>query len=132
MDTTNEEEVKVVRQESCQNISKTGSIFYEIGAKGESQFIRLVKSSKGGLCSRNWISMTDIQKLEGLPYITAKALKILYGEKSNSNNCYFLLAALINEKMAAGMDTTSKESIPADTTPTTPPQKKPAKNKQPS
>ena len=119
--TTNEAEVQIIRQETCPNISNTGSIIYEIGSSGDCEFIRLVKSNNGGLCSGIWISMQDIQKL--LPNITSKTLKPLYGEKSSSNNPTFLKAALANEQLC----TVSTPVNPSASSPKAPPQKKSAK-----
>jgi hypothetical protein len=133
MDNTNEvNEIQVTRSASCQSLSERSTISYDIGTIGDSQYIRLSGNSAGGLFCKEWVSMADIQKLlEGKTSVTSKTLQPVYAGKS-ANSPGFLLAALISEKMATGKDTTTKDSIPTEKLPATPPQKKPAKNKQPS
>ncbi len=117
------EEIQVVRRETCLNISQSGNIVYEMGSSGEGEFIRLVKSDKGGMCSRDWISMKDVKKLAGFPNITAKDLRALFGEKSSTNNPYFFKAVLMHERIC-NISTTVPLSIPAKA--------KPAKDKKSS
>ena len=126
MHKTNEEqiqEIQVVRSDSCPSLSGRSTITYEIGNKGDSQYIRISGNSAGGLFCKEWVDMADIQPLlAGTPNITSKTLQKIYLHKS-SNSPGFLLAALIHEKLC----TTGKENNPA--TPT-PPQKKTAKAKK--
>lgn len=127
METTYEEEIQVSRTASCLSLSGRSTISYELGNKGESQWIRLSANSAGGLYSKIWLPLADIQKLlAGSTSVTSKTLQPLYAGKS-ANSSGFLLAALIHEKMAVGKDTTPKDSIPAETLPAIPPQKKPTK-----
>jgi hypothetical protein len=132
METTNEEEIQVTRTESCPSVSGRSTITYDIGNRGDIQYIRLSGNSAGGLFCKEWASMADVQKLlEGKNSITSKTLQPVYAGKS-ANSPGFLLAALINEKMATGKDTTSKDIPPVETLPAAPSPKKPAKKKQQS
>jgi hypothetical protein len=125
-----ENEIQVTRTESCPSLSGRSTISYEVGIKGGSQYIRLSGNSAGGLFCKEWVSIADIQQiLAGSTSVTSKTLQPVYAGKS-ANSPGFLLAALINEKMAVGKDTTTKDSIPTkESAPVTPTQKKSAKKK---
>lgn len=121
-----EEQIQVVRTESTLSLSERSTITYEIGSKGENQYIRLSGNSAGGLFCKDWVSMADIQPLlSGCPNVTSKTLSQLYAGRS-SNSPGFLAACIINEKMAIGKDTEKKDCNP---TPDIPPSK-PAKVKK--
>ena len=122
--TTNEEEIQVVRTASCPSLSARSTITYEIGSKGENQYIRLSGNSAGGLFCKEWVPLSEIQQLlAGSPNLTSKTLQPLYAGKS-SNSPGFLLACVINENLA------EKDRSPADHDPESPSQKKPAKAKK--
>jgi len=122
----NEEEIQVVRSASCPSLSGRSNITYEVGSKGDSQYIRLSGNSAGGIYCKEWVSMADIQPLlAGSPSIKSKTLKPLYAGRS-SNSPGFLLAALVHENLCA----IGKETDPAKSTPEAPPQKKPSKIKK--
>jgi len=112
-----EEEIQVVKAASCPSLSKASTITYEIGSKGDCQYIRLVGNSAGGLFCRDWISMADIkQLLSGSPKLTSKTLQPLYVGKS-SNSPGFLLAAIVHENQ----NTAGNDSTPAVPRPEIPP-----------
>jgi hypothetical protein len=120
-----EEEIKVIKTASCPSLSERSTISYEIGSKGDRQYIRLSGNSAGGLYSKDWISVSEINKLlAGSPKLTSKTLQPLYDGKS-SNSPGFLLACIINEKFGEKNNTTAESS------PETPPQKK-SKNALPN
>lgn len=117
-----EEEIQATRSASCPSLSGRSTISFEVGNKGDSQYIRLSGNSAGGIFCKDWIELRQIQQiLTGLPNITSKALQPLFAGKS-SNSPGFLAACIITEKMAS-----EKDSIPTTSVPDTPPQKKPAK-----
>lgn len=124
----NEEEIQVTRSTSCPSLSGRSTITYDIGGKGDCQYIRLSGNSAGGIFCKEWVSMADIhQLLTGLPCVTSKALKPLYAGKS-ANSPGFLLSAIVHENLC----TIEKDSIHTETAITTsapdiPPQKRPAK-----
>ncbi len=123
MNNTDEEQIQVVRTASCPSLSERSTITYEIGSKGDSQYIRLSANSAGGLFCKEWVDFANILPLlAGSPNLTSKTLQPVYAGKS-ANSPGFLLAALIHEQLC----TTGKDSTPA---PPTPPQKKPAKAKK--
>lgn len=120
MDTTNEE-ISSIRTESCPSLSGRSTITYEIGTKGDSQYIRLIGNSAGGLFCKDWVAMADIQALlAGCPTVTSKTLQPLYAGRS-SNSPGFLVACIINEKMATGKDT--NDIHPTTPAPSIPPKK---------
>ena len=125
METTNEEQIQVVRSTECPSLSGKSDLTYEIGILGEVQYIRLIGNSAGGLFCKGWIAMADVQVLlAGSPNVTSKTLQPLYAGRS-SNSPGFLIACIINEKMAAGKDT--NDTHPTKSVPSVPPQKKSAK-----
>ena len=123
--TTSEEqiqEIQVVRTESCPSLSGRSTITYDIGSKGDTQYIRLTGNSAGGLFCKDWVAMDVIKPLlAGCPIVTSKTLQPVFAGKS-ANSPGFLLAALVHEKLC----NTGKDSTPPTSAPPTPP-KKPAK-----
>jgi hypothetical protein len=126
-----EEEIQIVRSGATLSLSGQSTITYDIGSKGEDQYVRISGNSASGLFCKDWISLADIQQLlEGSAKVTSKTLQPVYAGKS-ANSPGFLLAALVHEKLCTtGNDTTGKESVPAETSPEVPLQKKPAKVKK--
>ncbi len=94
-----EEEIKVIKTASCPSLSGSSTITYEIGSRGDSQYIRLSGNSGGGLFCRDWISIADIQQLlSGSAKITSKTLHPVYAGKS-ANSPGFLLGCVLHEKI---------------------------------
>jgi hypothetical protein len=127
-----EEEIKVVRKESCPSLSGSSTISYEIGSKGDCQYIRLAGNSAGGIFCKNWISMVDIQQLLlGISSVTSKTFQSVYVGKS-SNSPGFIAACVINEKLANRKETIPVKKVSTKTAkaaPVTTPQKKASKGK---
>ena len=95
-----QEEIKVIRKESCPSLSGSSTITYEIGCIGEQQYIRLAGNSGGGLFCKEWVKLDDIQQiLSGCPKPTTRVISPLYVGKS-SNSAGFLLACILNENLA--------------------------------
>lgn len=93
-----EEEIKVIKTASCPSLSGRSTIAYEVGGKGECQYIRLSGNSAGGIFCKDWISLTEIlQILSVSPKLTSKTLHPLYSGKS-TNSPGFLLACILNER----------------------------------
>lgn len=123
----NDEEIQVLRSGAASSLSGRSTITYDIGGKGDSEYIRLSGNSAGGIFCKEWVSMADIHSLlAGSPNVTSKTLQSLFAGRS-SNSPGFLAACIINENIA-----TEKASIPTETAsptsaPEVTPQKKPAK-----
>lgn len=113
MNNTNEEEIQVTRTASCPSLSGRSTITYEVGSKGDSQYIRLSGNSAGGIYCKDWVPMAEIhQLLAGCTNIASTTLKPLYAGRS-SNSPGFLLAALVHEKKCpTGKPTTAIPEIP--------------------
>lgn len=119
----NEEEIKVIRTASTNSLSGKSTISYEIGTRGDQQYIRLTGNSAGGLFCKEWILLSDVQQLlKGVALPTSKTLQPLY-EGRSSNSPGFLLACAIQEGLV--------EKTPASEQPTPKPvSSKPAKVKK--
>jgi hypothetical protein len=110
-----EEEIKVIKTASCTSLSGLSTITYEIGSQEDSQFIRLSINTAGGLFCKEWISLSDIQKLlSAKQKPTSKTFQPLYAGKS-ANSPGFLLACILHEKLHAN----HTHSGPAPETPAT-------------
>ena len=94
-----EEEIRIIKSESCPSLSGKSNITYELGIQGEQQFIRLAGNSSGGIFCKDWIPVDQIrQLLSGVSEITSKSLQPLYLNKS-ANSPGFLLACILHEQL---------------------------------
>ena len=119
-----EEEIKIIKTASCPSLSGGSTLTYNIGCLGESQYIRVIGNTAGGLFCNDWISVSEIQELlAGCPKPTSKTLKPLYENKS-TNSPGFLLACVHHER---GSTPAGNGNILAEPDP--PPEKKPARKK---
>jgi hypothetical protein len=118
----NNEEITVIRTASCPSISGKSTIGYDIGNRGDQQFIRLSGNSSGGIFCREWLLLADVEQLlKAVPQPTAKTLRPLYVGKS-ANSPGFLLACAIHENLAGNIPAT-ETTLPKSSSP------KPAKKK---
>ncbi len=114
------DEIIITKSASAPSLSGRGTIEYEIGTIGDEQYIRLSGNSGGGLFSKEWIKVAEIQELlKHVAKPSTSTIRHLYEGKS-SNSPGFLLACLFHEKIAERI-TSPDESVPPS---------KPAKEKK--
>ena len=99
--------MNVVRSATCETLTRKSRLTYQVGTLPDGEvYLRIHKNSGNGFFSREWISLSDIQKAirkipAGKP-VTAIAMVDLF-EGRSVNTPGFLLAALVEEKLLVPM-----------------------------
>jgi hypothetical protein len=102
-----DESMAVVRTGTCETLTKKSKLTYQIGTLLDGEvYFRIHKNTGNGFFSREWVSLSDIQKTitkipAGKP-VTAIVLGDLF-EGRSVNTPGFLLAALVQEKLLIPM-----------------------------
>jgi hypothetical protein len=110
-----EEEIRILKTESCPSLSGRSLITYNIGSKENVIYIQLFGNSEKGLFSKIWLTMERIHQLLATDQqITSKTLKVLYAEQS-VNSMGFLMAVLCQEKLITQIEEKSRKYMSCDT-----------------
>jgi hypothetical protein len=102
-----DDSISVVKTATCETLTRKSRLTYQVGALPDGEvYLRIHKNTGNGFFSREWISLSDIQKAirkipAGKP-VTAIVLGDLFQGRS-VNSPGFLLAALVEEKLLVPM-----------------------------
>ena len=113
-----DESMTVVKTSTCDTLTKKSKLTYQIGTLPDGEvYVRIHKNSGNGFFSREWISLSDIQKtIAKIPIgkpVTAIVLSDLFNGKS-VNTPGFLLAVLAHEKLIIPMQGKKRSHEAAD------------------
>ena len=102
-----DDSMAVVKTSTCDTLTKKSKLTYHIGTLPDGEvYFRIHKNSGNGFFSREWIALTDIQKvISKVPFgkpVTAIMLNDLFTGKS-VNTPGFLIAVLAHEKLIIPM-----------------------------
>ena len=102
-----DDSMTVVKTSTCDTLTKKSKLTYHIGTLPDGEvYFRIHKNSGNGFFSREWIALTDIQKvISKVPFgkpVTAIMLNDLFTGKS-VNTPGFLIAVLAHEKLIIPM-----------------------------
>ena len=113
-----DDSMTVVKTSTCDTLTKKSKLTYHIGTLPDGEvYFRIHKNSGNGFFSREWIALTDIQKvISKVPFgkpVTAIMLNDLFTGKS-VNTPGFLLAVLAHEKLIIPMQGKKRSHEPVD------------------
>jgi len=86
----------------CPSVSGKSTLTYHVGIDEDKRlYLRVVDNSAGGLFSKEWIELAEIENILGkiVGPFTSHALRGLFQSKSN-NTPAFLLAVMLKEGLA--------------------------------
>jgi hypothetical protein len=104
---TEDDTMRVLATGTCNTLTGSSKLTYNIGASPDSEiYIRVHSNTGGGFFSREWVALQDIlraleKRPDGKP-ITSILLNPLFRGKS-ANTPGFLLAVLLHEKVIRSM-----------------------------
>ena len=75
----NEQEIRILKIDTCPSLSKRSTLTYHIGCSGKEIYIRLFQNSQGGLFSKEWLSIERLGITENLPISSSSLHAILKG-----------------------------------------------------
>jgi hypothetical protein len=114
-----DESMTVARTGTCETLTRKSKLTYQIGTLPDGEvYLRIHRNTGNGFFSREWVSLSDIQKTiadipAGKP-VTAIVLGDLF-EGRSVNTPGFLLAALVEEKLLVPMQGRKRSHEPVST-----------------
>lgn len=93
--TGDDDQIRVLKTNSCPSLTGRSTLGYQLGCKGESQlYLRLVSNTGSGFFSKEWIQCSLIEQLiTGATELTSTSFKTLFPNKS-VNTGGFVMAVI--------------------------------------
>lgn len=89
--------MRILKTASCPSLSGSTTLKYQIGILEDQIYFRLQENSSGGLFSKDWIPLEQMELATEKP-ITSSSLQVLFKGKS-ANTGGFIMAVLRKEKL---------------------------------
>ena len=102
-----DDSISVIKTAACETLTRKSKLTYQIGTLPDGEvYLRIHKNTGNGFFSREWVSLSDIQKtIRGIPAgkpVTAIVLSDLF-EGRSVNTPGFMLSALVEETLLVPM-----------------------------